>query len=63
MSVFFMPRLRMNSLRAWGLIPLSFRDWSDHSRGSFQPMNVLDFTSLEPFDFDIFTPSILNIPL
>ncbi len=60
---FFIPKLSMKSLIAFGWMPRSFRDCSDHVRGSFQPINVPSLTSLAPFDFDIFTPSIMKCPL
>lgn len=63
MFAFLIPRLRMNSLRACGFIPLSLRDWSDQVRGSLYPVYSPDFTFFAPFDFDIFTPFISNWPL
>ena len=53
----------MKSLIAFGWMPRSFRDCSDHVRGSFHPMKVPSLTSLAPFDFDIFIPSIAKCPL
>jgi len=61
--VFLIPIPKRNSLTASFVIPRSRRDCSDHSRGSFQPEYVPDFTSCAPFDFDIFIPSIAKSPL
>jgi len=63
MLVCRMPRFRMNCLMAFGWMPRSLRDCSDHVRGSFQPWYIFDLTSWALFDFEILIPSIAKWPL